>query len=54
MALLRDYEERQDQNEDMRERLEMLQKRHSELSIMCNGIKKKIEKAKLLEAQAKR
>lgn len=51
--LLKDYEERQDQSEEMRQRLEVLQKRHSELSIMCDGLKMRIETAKLLEAQAK-
>ena len=51
-TLLRDFEERLDDSEEMRKKLEELQKRHSELSVMCDGLKKKIETARQLEAQA--
>lgn len=45
-ALLRDFEEKQDQSQEMYKRLETLQKRQAELSVMCEGLKKKIEQAK--------
>ncbi len=51
-TLLKDFEEQLDESEEMRLRLEQLQKRHSELAVMCDGIKKKIETAKQLEAEA--
>ena len=51
-TLLRDFEERIDESEEMRQRLELLQKRHSELSVMCEGLRRKIDTAKLLEAEA--
>lgn len=45
-SLLRDFEERQDQSKDMYQRLEMLQKRQAELTVVCDGLKQKIEQAK--------
>jgi len=51
-TLLRDFEERLDESEEMRKKLEYLQKRHLELSVMCDGLRKKIETAKHLEAEA--
>lgn len=50
-ALLRDFEERQDQSQEMYERLEKLQKRQAELAIMCDVLKKKIEQAKYVTSQ---
>ncbi len=45
-SLLRDFEERLDQSKAMYERLEMLQKRQAELTVMCDGLRRKIEQAK--------
>ena len=53
LALLRDYEEGCDHSRDMRQKLEALQKRHSELSVECNRIKKKIEKEKQHKGKSK-
>lgn len=50
-ALLRDFEEKQDQSEEMYKRLEALQRRQAELSVMCEGLKKKIEQAKFVQNQ---
>lgn len=51
-ALLQDFEEKQDQREEMQARLEQLQKRYSELTVMCDGLKKKIEHAKQIKSRA--
>lgn len=50
-ALLRDYEETQDESEALMAKLERLQRRHAELSVMCEGLKKKIEQAKFVNTQ---
>ena len=50
-ALLRDFEEQQDQSKEMYEKLEKLQKRQAELTVMCDGLKQKIEQAKYVSGQ---
>ncbi|XP_070603074.1 cilia- and flagella-associated protein 184 [Erythrolamprus reginae] len=44
--LLRDFEEKVDAAEILKEKLEILKRRHAGLSLTCNGIKKKIKGAK--------
>ena len=44
-SLLRDFEERLDESKAMYERLETLQKRQAELTVMCDGLRKKLEQA---------
>ena len=43
--LLRDFEERKDEGDDLKEKLESLKIRHAELTLTCNGVRKKIEQA---------
>ncbi|XP_064406666.1 coiled-coil domain-containing protein 96-like [Halichondria panicea] len=49
-VLLRDYEERKGENEELVCRLEALQQRHSELSLVCEGLRRKIEQAKTINS----
>lgn len=50
-ALLKDFEERQDESKATYERLEVLQKRQAELTVICDGLKHKIEQAKYVSRQ---
>ena len=50
-ALLKDFEERQDQSKATYKRLEVLQKRQAELTVLCDGLKQKIEQAKYVSRQ---
>ncbi|RXM36285.1 Coiled-coil domain-containing protein 96 [Acipenser ruthenus] len=45
-ALLQDFEDKVDASEALSQRLEMLKRRHAELTLKCSGIKKKIDQAK--------
>lgn len=44
--LLRDFEERKDEGDDLRERLEKLKMTHAELTLNCNQVRRKIEQAR--------
>ncbi|XP_071130185.1 cilia- and flagella-associated protein 184-like isoform X2 [Mytilus edulis] len=44
--LLRDFEERKDEGDDLKDRLEMLKMRHAELTLNCNQVRRKIEQAR--------
>ena len=44
--LLRDYEERKDESDDLQVRLEQLKMQHAELSLNLTQVRKKIEQAK--------
>lgn len=44
--LLRDFEERKDESDDLRERLERLKMTHAELTLNCNQVRRKIEQAR--------
>nr|XP_015200518.1 PREDICTED: coiled-coil domain-containing protein 96 [Lepisosteus oculatus] len=46
-TLLRDFEEKVDASEALSQRLEMLRRRHAELTLRCVGLKRKLEQAKL-------
>ncbi|XP_067294961.1 coiled-coil domain-containing protein 96 [Pseudorasbora parva] len=45
-TLLRDFEEKVDTSECLQQRLEMLKRRHAELILKCDGVKRKIEQSK--------
>lgn len=45
-TLLRDFEEKIDTSECLQQRLEMLKRRHAELTLKCAGVKQKIEQSK--------
>merc|ERR1712156_591526 len=44
--LLRDFEERKDESDDLRSQLERLKMTHAELTLSCNGVRKKIDQAR--------
>lgn len=44
--LLRDFEERKDEGDDLRNRLEMLKMRHADLTLNCNQVRRKIEQTR--------
>ncbi|XP_052264486.1 coiled-coil domain-containing protein 96-like isoform X4 [Dreissena polymorpha] len=45
-SLLRDFEERKDEGDDLRNKLEQLKMQHAELTLHCNQVRRKIEQAK--------
>jgi hypothetical protein len=45
-SLLRDFEERKDESEDLDNQLENLKMLHAELTLNLNGVRKKIEQAR--------
>ncbi|XP_060063539.1 coiled-coil domain-containing protein 96-like [Ylistrum balloti] len=45
-SLLRDFEERKDEGDDLRHRLESLKMEHAELTLNCNQVRRKIEQAR--------
>ncbi|XP_016386194.1 cilia- and flagella-associated protein 184 [Sinocyclocheilus rhinocerous] len=45
-TLLQDFEEKVDTSECLQQRLEMLKRRHAELTLKCAGVKQKIEQSK--------
>lgn len=45
-SLLRDFEERKDEGEDLRDKLESLKMQHAELTLHCNQVRRKIEQAR--------
>ncbi|XP_043100578.1 coiled-coil domain-containing protein 96 [Puntigrus tetrazona] len=45
-TLLQDFEEKVDTSECLEQRLEMLKRRHAELTLKCAGVKQKIEQSK--------
>lgn len=49
--LLRDYEQRKEQSDDLREKIDQLKMAHAELTMNCSGVRTKIEAAKLAEKQ---
>ena len=49
MSLLRDYEERIDESDYLRERIQDLTMKHAELTLNLNGIKRRIEQAKAIQ-----
>ncbi len=44
-TLLQDFEEKVDTSECLQQRLEMLKRRHAELTLKCAGVKQKIEQS---------
>lgn len=44
--LLRDFEERKDEGDDLRERLERMKMLHAELTLNCNQVRRKIDQAR--------
>ncbi|XP_065900089.1 cilia- and flagella-associated protein 184-like [Dysidea avara] len=48
-TLLRDFEERRDQNDMLQVQLKELQNRHSSLILTCDGLRKKLEQAKQVQ-----
>ena len=44
--LLRDFEERKDESDDLRQKLENLKMQHAELTLNLNGVRRKIDQAK--------
>jgi hypothetical protein len=46
-ALLRDFEERKDEGDDLRRKLDSLKMQHAELTLNLNGVRRKIEQAKV-------
>jgi len=44
-SLLRDFEERKDESEDLYDQLEKLKMLHAELTLNLNGVRKKMEQA---------
>ena len=44
--LLRDFEERKDEGDDLRTKLERLKMQHAELTLHCNQVRRKIEQAR--------
>ncbi|CAH3025353.1 unnamed protein product, partial [Porites evermanni] len=49
--LLRDYEQRKEQSDDLREKINRLKMAHAELTMNCSGVRTKIEGARLEEKQ---
>ena len=43
--LLRDFEERKDEVDDLTDKLERLKMTHAELTLTCNGVRRKIDQA---------
>ncbi|GFS12394.1 coiled-coil domain-containing protein 96-like [Elysia marginata] len=48
--LLRDFEERKDESDDLLAKLETLKMRHAELTLHCNQVRRKIDQARLQAA----
>ncbi|GFO41833.1 coiled-coil domain-containing protein 96-like [Plakobranchus ocellatus] len=48
--LLRDFEERKDESDELLARLETLKMRHAELTLHCNQVRRKIDQARLQAA----
>ncbi|XP_022080417.1 coiled-coil domain-containing protein 96-like [Acanthaster planci] len=44
--LLRDFEERKDEGDELRAKLERLKRQHAELTLSCSGVRRKIEEAR--------
>ena len=44
--LLRDFEERKDEGDQLRAKLERLKRQHAELTLSCSGVRRKIEEAR--------
>ena len=44
--LLRDFEERKDEGDDLKSKLEELKMQHAELTLNLNGVRRKIEQAR--------
>ncbi|XP_071107060.1 cilia- and flagella-associated protein 184-like [Haliotis cracherodii] len=44
--LLRDFEERKDESDDLKDQLESLRMQHAELTLNCNQVRRKIEQAR--------
>ena len=44
--LLRDFENRKDESGELRDQLERLKMEHAELTLSCNGVRKKIDQAR--------
>ncbi|KAK2571769.1 Coiled-coil domain-containing protein 96 [Acropora cervicornis] len=49
--LLRDYEQRKEQSDDLRNNIERLKMAHAELTMNCSGVRTKIEAARITEKQ---
>ncbi|XP_067044467.1 cilia- and flagella-associated protein 184-like [Acropora muricata] len=49
--LLRDYEQRKEQSDDLRKNIERLKMAHAELTMNCSGVRTKIEAARITEKQ---
>ena len=47
--LLRDFENRKDESGELRDQLERLKMEHAELTLSCNGVRKKIDQARSWE-----
>ncbi|XP_052791281.1 coiled-coil domain-containing protein 96-like [Mya arenaria] len=45
-SLLRDFEERKDEGDDLRDKLDQLKLQHAELTLNCNQVRRKIEQAR--------
>lgn len=45
-SLLRDFEERKDEGDALREKLERLKRTHAEMTLNCAGVRRKIEQAR--------
>ncbi|KAK3762148.1 hypothetical protein RRG08_024957 [Elysia crispata] len=48
--LLRDFEERKDESDELQAKLETLKMRHAELTLHCNQVRRKIDQARLQAA----
>ena len=44
--LLRDFEERKDEGDDLKSKLDRLKMQHAELTLNCNQVRRKIEQAR--------
>ena len=44
--LLRDFEERKDEGDDLKSKLDHLKMQHAELTLNCNQVRRKIEQAR--------
>jgi hypothetical protein len=45
--LLRDFEDRKDETDDLHTRLEHLKMQHAELTLHCNQVRRKIEQSRI-------
>ena len=46
-SLLRDFEERKDESDDLRDKLDNLKTLHAELTLNLNGVRRKIQQAQV-------